>query len=208
MLEKLVPFLELVLQEWFPDSIIWVAGDYIYVGDLDSGIKVSRTKGLVWLHYHGHLNHWGDLMDLFKGIQEESNDNIITSDWRKLDEIRMRLERTPPEIRAEKARAREKRKQEAEENFRLQLKEDIWRFLQQAGRMTPPPPAGKKRAKRTARGFHQWLFPLDNGPVTASHVQAAFQYWEESGGDLYFRVESRSYAKLTNWIPIKTGKKS
>lgn len=197
MLEKLVPHAELVLEEWFPDALIWVAGDYIYVGDLDSGIKVSRTKGLVWLDYHGHFNHWGDLLDLFKG-------HFGIEDWRKLDTIRMRIERTDPGILAENARARAKRKQEAEENFRRQLKEDIWRFLQQAGRMTPPPPAGsKKRAKKTARAFWEWIFPLD-GPVTWSHVQAAFEYWEKTGDDLYFRVESRTYAKLTNWVLIET----
>jgi hypothetical protein len=204
MLEKLVPQAELVLEEWFPDALIWVAGDYIYVGDLDSGIKVSRTKGLVWLDYHGHLNHWGDLLDLFKGhfcIEDDKNA------WRKLDTIRMRIERTTPEVRAEKARAREKRKREAEENFFRKLKEDIWRFIQQAGRMTPPPAGSKKRAKKTARAFWEWIFPLD-GPVTAVHVKTAFEHWETTGDNLYFRVESRSYAKLTNWILIKTGKKN
>jgi hypothetical protein len=201
MLEKLVPHAELVLEEWFPDALIWVAGDYIYLGDLDSGIKVSRTKGLVWLDYHGHLNHWGDLLDLFKGRFGIEDDKQA---WRKLDAIRMRIEGTTPGIRAEKARAREKRKQEAEENFRRQLKEEIWGFLQESGRMTPPPAGPEKRAKKTARAFWKWIFPLD-GPIDASHVQAAFEYWEKTGDDLYFRVESRTYAKLTNWVLIKTG---
>jgi hypothetical protein len=44
MLEKLVPHTELVLEEWFPDALIWIAGDYIYVGDLESGKSIIRLE--------------------------------------------------------------------------------------------------------------------------------------------------------------------
>ena len=110
---------------------------------------------------------------------------------------------TNPEILAQKAKEREERKREAEKEFLSELKETIWEFIEKTGRITPPA-ASKKRASKTARAFWEWIFPLD-GPVTAEHVRAAFEFWEKTGNDWFFRVESKVYSGKTNWVLTKSG---
>ena len=78
----------------------------------------------------------------------------------------------------------------------------MWGVMMKAKRMSPPPTGSNKRPKKTARGFWEW-FRLDG--VTADHVQAAFKYWEKTGGNSYFRVESKVYSKITNWTCTEKG---
>jgi hypothetical protein len=196
----LAPNVHHALEKFFPDDIR-VTDDYVYVADEKWGFKVSRTLGCVWLAHHGHWNPVaGDLLNLFKELFQIDDDRKA---WKKLDALRRQIEQEDPEIRAQKAREREKRKLEAEKEFLFQIKKTISEFTEKAGMMTPPPAGHKKRANKTSRAFWEWIFPLD-GPVTAAHVKAAFEYWEQTKDDRYFRVVSKVYSGKINWSLVKT----
>jgi hypothetical protein len=205
----LAPIIEQVLEEWspllekwYPDTTIRVAEEYVYFGTAEKGFKVSRVLGCYWDMHHGKVNPVaGDILNLFKEITGIDDD---TQALRKLNAIWRRIEREDPEIRAQKALAREKRKLKAEKEFLDFIKEEMSDFFQRKGTMTPPPTGPKKRAKKTARAFWEWIFPPD-GLITADHVKGAFEYWEKTGDDLYFRVESKVYPKMTNWVLTATG---
>ena len=205
-LEKLAPIAHYALEEWYPDLFVEVTDDYVlagaeesgFAGDEEFGFKVSRTTGVVWTAHHGG-EIFGDLLNLF---QHYSRIDDPEKSWRKLDLIRRRIEQTNPEILAERDRARKKRRQWAEEEYLTELKETIWASLHRAGRTTPPP-VGKKRAKKTVRAFWEWLF-LPDSWFTSARLQQAFEYWEKSGDDQFFRVESKVYPKMTNWVLTAT----
>jgi hypothetical protein len=199
--QLLAPNVYYALIKVLPDAAIEVINDYVYVGTDEQGFKVSRTLGCYWTAHHGHWNPVaGDLLNLFKVIFEIDDDRKA---WKKLDALRRRIEREDPEIRAQKAREREKRKEEAEKEFFAELKKVIWEFTEQAGTMTPPPVGPQKRAKKTARAYWEWIF-LPDSSVTAEHVKAAFEFWERTKDDRYFRVESKVYPKMTNWTLVKS----
>jgi hypothetical protein len=39
----------------------------------------------------------------------------------------------------------------------------------------------------------------------AAHVKTAFEHWEKTGDDLYFRVKSTVYSGKIDWDSTKTG---
>jgi hypothetical protein len=201
-IQLLAPNVHLALEKVLPEEMpIKVVDDYVYVGDEKWGFKVSRTLGCYWEAHHGHWNPVaGDLLNLFKMIFGIDDDRKA---WKKLDALRRRVELEDPEIRAQKARAREKRKLDAEKKFLAVIEDHIGDFIEKAGRTTPPPPVGKKRPKRTIRAFCEWFFGID-GLVTPEQLKAAFEYKEKAGRDFRFRVESKVYKKLTNWFLTKT----
>jgi hypothetical protein len=165
------------------------------------GSKCTGELGCYWEAHHGKENPVaGDLLNLFKKITGIDDNKQA---WRKLDAIRRRIEQEDPEIRAEKVRAREKRKLEVQKEFLAVIEDYIADFIETAGRTTPPPPAGtKKRPKQTNRAYSEWFFGID-GPVTPEQLKGAFEYWEKTGAKR-FRVESKVYGKLTNWFLTKT----
>ncbi len=199
---KLLPYLEVLLEEWFPGERIEPGIDYVYVGTKESGLKVSRTTGKFFMAHHAAYNKpKGDLLNMFQHLFEIDDP---AKAWAKLDAIRIRIEREDPKIHAEKARKRAKAIRATEEKFLGDLKCVIWDFLKESGRMSPPPTNPTKRAKKTARAFWEWMFQFD-AEVTASQVQNAFAYWEKTGHDLYFRVSKAQYSKMTNWTLTETG---
>jgi hypothetical protein len=178
--------------------------DYIFLTTIKEPMemKVSRKTGLIWTAHHGG-ELFGDLLDLFEVVA-----NIFDKRkcWQKLDKIRIRLEQKDPDILAEKEEVRKRRRQQEEERYLAEIKEDIWYFVEKEGRMSPPP-VGNKRAKKTARAFWEWIYQENTSlpaPLTADHLKAAFEHWERTGSDRYFRVSKAEYSKVTNWTLTKT----
>lgn len=199
-LQKLAPNAGLILERWYPGGSVRVEDEYVFVVTEKKGdLKVSRSTGIVWTAHHGG-DYFGDLLDVFEvvsGIYDKKRC------WQKLDAMRRRIELTDPKLLAERDRNREERKQEAVIALFAKLKKEISEWTEAAETLTPPPKHGK-RALKTSRAFWEWIYPLD-GPITAEHIKAAFEYWEKTGDDLYFRVESKVYSGKTNWFLKATG---
>jgi hypothetical protein len=199
--EKLAPICHYALEEWYPKAYIRVTDDYVFVGSSTNGFKVSRRSGGVWLnHYSPKRKPESDLLNMFEAISGIKDDREC---WRKLDAIRIRIEQENPKVLARRDKERETRERDEQLFFLSQMKKVISGFIQETGRTSPPPKNGK-RAKKTARAYWEWIYPPDS-IVTADHVKAAFEHWEKNGDDLYFRVKSTVYSKLTTWDLTVTG---
>jgi hypothetical protein len=198
---KLAPIVHYGLVEWC-ELPIKITDDYVFIGNKEFGAKVGRKEGAVWFSHHSDSKKPdGDILNLFMAL---SGIWDFQKAWRKLDAMRRRLELEAPEIRAAKTEKQEKRRRWAEDQFLIELELTIWNAMWKARRTSPPPTDSNKRAKKTVRAFWEWIFQRD-GPVRASDLQGAFEYWEKTGGTSHFRVESKVYSEKTNWFVTEIG---